>query len=185
MVRSETIKNTLFEIVTGDITLQDVDAIVNSSNTRLVIGGGVDGAIHRAGGPSILEECKIIGVCGVGEAVITTGGNLLAKYVIHTVGPVWAGGEANEKKYLQECYISSLKLAEERNIRSVAFPAISTGIYGYPKDKAAEVAVETILNYIISGTTLDTIRCCLINAPFFGLYDSSLSMLLQNNVILT
>ena len=136
------------ELIKGDITKLKVDAIVNAANSTLMGGGGVDGAIHRAGGPAILEECKKIvarqGGCKAGEAVITTGGDLPAKYVIHTVGPVWNGGKKNEAALLASCYKNSLKLAVENKIVSVGFPNISTGIYNYPKKEAAEIAVNTV-----------------------------------------
>ncbi|MDX5482004.1 MAG: O-acetyl-ADP-ribose deacetylase, partial [Hymenobacteraceae bacterium] len=140
------------EVMQGDITRQQVDAVVNAANSSLLGGGGVDGAIHRAGGPAILEECKQIrarqGECPTGEAVITTGGNLPAQYVIHTVGPVWAGGGKGEPELLANCYRSSLRIATEKGLRSIAFPNISTGVYGYPKDQAAKVAVQTVKAYL-------------------------------------
>ncbi len=135
----------------GDITKIQTDAIVNAANTSLLGGGGVDGAIHRAGGKQILEECIKIrnrqGGCKVGEAVITNGGNLFAKKVIHTVGPRWNEGNSNEGIKLKNCYLNSLKLAEENGIRSIAFPNISTGIYRFPKQKAAEIAVKTLSEF--------------------------------------
>jgi O-acetyl-ADP-ribose deacetylase (regulator of RNase III) len=136
------------QLVKCDITKIHVDAIVNAANTSLMGVGGVDGAIHRAGGPAILEACRAIvarhGGCKVGEAVITTGGNLPAKYVIHTVGPVWNGGYNNEEEKLANCYTSSLRLAVDNSIQTIAFPNISTGIYHFPKAKAAEIAVNTV-----------------------------------------
>jgi len=139
---------------TGDITLQAVDAIVNAANSSLMGGGGVDGAIHRAGGPAILEECRKLrnelwpdGLPD-GKAVITTGGNLRAKYVIHTVGPVWRGGSAGEPEALRNCYINSLALSAKHNLQSIAFPAISTGVYRYPKEAAAMVASNAIADFI-------------------------------------
>lgn len=139
------------ELIRGDITKMEVDAIVNAANTSLLGGGGVDGAIHRAGGKSILEECQKIrnkqGGCKVGEAVITNAGNLLAKKVIHTVGPRWNNGESNEAEKLKSCYLNSLKLVEENKLKTIAFPNISTGIYKFPKLKAAEIAIETIQSF--------------------------------------
>jgi O-acetyl-ADP-ribose deacetylase (regulator of RNase III) len=143
------------EIVRGDITKVIVDAIVNAANTSLLGGGGVDGAIHRAGGKAILDDCKKIiarqGGCKVGEAVITTAGNLNARFVIHTVGPVWNGGQKGEQEKLSNCYKNSLQLAIDNGCKSIAFPCISTGIYRYPVSEAARVAVDTVLKFL-SGT---------------------------------
>lgn len=143
---------TRIEILQGDITKLDVDAIVNAANSSLMGGGGVDGAIHRAGGPVILEQCRQIvarqGRCDTGNAVITSGGTLPAKYVIHTVGPVWRGGNSNEDKLLANAYLNSLKLALENNIETIAFPNISTGVYGFPKERAALIAVHTVQEFL-------------------------------------
>jgi O-acetyl-ADP-ribose deacetylase (regulator of RNase III) len=140
------------ELIKGDITQLNVDAIVNAANSSLMGGGGVDGAIHRAGGPAILDECRKIiarqGSCKTGNAVITTGGNLPAKFVIHTVGPVWNDGNNQEAEKLADCYRNSLELAVENNCKTIAFPNISTGIFGFPKDKAAEIAVKTVSEFI-------------------------------------
>lgn len=140
------------QILKGDITKVKVDAIVNAANSSLMGGGGVDGTIHRAGGPEILEECKQIvtqyGGCKTGEAVITTGGKLPSKYVIHTVGPVWKGGKNNEEQLLFNCYKNSLELAVKNNCKSVAFPNISTGVYSFPKKEAAKIAVESTIGFL-------------------------------------
>ena len=129
------------DIVQGDITEQDVDAVVNAANPSLLGGGGVDGAIHRAGGPEILEQCRRLGGCGVGEAKATTGGRLPARFVIHTVGPIWRGGDHGEREQMRAAHESALRLAQEIRAQSIAFPAISCGIYGFPVDEAAPIAI--------------------------------------------
>lgn len=134
-------------VIKGDITKLEVDAIVNAANTSLLGGGGVDGAIHRAGGPAILEECRKIGGCKTGEAVVTTAGDMPCGMVIHAVGPVWNGGHKNEPELLASAYRNSLDCARENEARTVAFPNISTGVYAYPKDEAARIAIDTVRNY--------------------------------------
>jgi O-acetyl-ADP-ribose deacetylase len=139
---------TRIKLLNGDITKLKVDAIVNAANSSLLGGGGVDGAIHRAAGPGLVVECKTLGGCPVGEAKVTSGYNLLAKFIIHTVGPVWHGGKNDEEKLLSDCYRNSMLIATHLKLKSIAFPNISTGIYGFPKEQAAEIALKTIKEYL-------------------------------------
>ena len=168
----------MISVVQGDITSMEIDAIVNAANTSLLGGGGVDGAIHRKGGPQILNECMAIrqqqGGCPVGEAVITSGGLLPAKYVIHTVGPVWNGGNNNEKDLLASAYINSLKIAEEKKFESVAFPNISTGIYGFPKKPAAEIAIAAVSQFIKTAKSVKQVTFVCFDEENFKIYQEML-----------
>lgn len=163
------VKQSNLSLIQGDITHQNTDAIVNAANSSLMGGGGVDGAIHRAGGPQILAECKqIVGKQGrlpTGQAVITTGGNLPAKYVIHTVGPIWHGGSSHEDQLLASAYRESLRLAEKNQLKSVAFPSIGTGAYGYPVAEAAGVALRTVMAFLKNEAVS-------VRAVMFVLFDS-------------
>ena len=158
----------------GDITTLTVDVVVNAANNSLMGGGGVDGAIHRAGGPAILKECmeiiERIGACATGDAVITTGGKLPARFVIHTVGPVWQGGRRNEPQLLENCYRNSLQLAQDYQLTSIAFPNISTGIYHYPKEKAAEIATKTVREFLASHNQPSEIIFACFDEENYSLY---------------
>jgi len=170
------------ELVEGDITLQDTDAIVNAANPSLLGGGGVDGAIHRAGGPEILAECRTLGGCATGDAKITTGGRLLARRVIHTVGPVyWRLGAEQAAKLLTSAYCRSLEVAAEHNLRSVAFPSISTGAYGYPLDEAAPVALRAVIDYLgVHDGPIRLVRFVLYDRQAYQAYEQALAQLASN-----
>jgi O-acetyl-ADP-ribose deacetylase len=158
-------------LVLGDITVQDTDAIVNAANSSLLGGGGVDGAIHRAAGPDLLQFCRTLGGCRTGEAVATPGFDLRARWIIHTVGPVWRGGDQGEADLLASCYRASLERAQEVEARSVAFPAISTGIFGYPINAAAEIAVRTVRG---ADAQVENIRFVCFDKATWGIYDDIL-----------
>ncbi|MEL1244321.1 O-acetyl-ADP-ribose deacetylase [Flavobacterium sp. DGU11] len=166
------------EVVKGDITKIEADAIVNAANSSLLGGGGVDGAIHSAGGKAILDECVAIrnrqGGCRTGEAVITTGGKLKAKYVIHTVGPVWNGGKSGEEQLLGDAYRNSLKIAVDNGIQTIAFPNISTGIYHFPKSKAAEIAIATVSDFLAENDSINKVVFVCFDDENYKLYQDLL-----------
>ncbi len=168
-------------LVAGDITRQDVEAIVNAANSSLMGGGGVDGAIHRAGGPAILEECKQIrdvsGRCPTGQTVITSGGNLKARFVIHAVGPVWHGGSANEATLLASAYTNSLRLAADAEVSSMAFPSISTGAYGYPVVEASAIALTTVKEFLRKDSSITDVRFVLFDQHTYDVYLETLENL--------
>jgi O-acetyl-ADP-ribose deacetylase (regulator of RNase III) len=162
------------ELVQGDITQQDTEAIVNAANSSLLGGGGVDGAIHRAGGPQILDECRKIGGCPPGEARITSGGRLKARYVIHTVGPIYHGGHSGEAQTLANAYRNSLALASQHGIKSLAFPSISTGAYGYPIGLAAAIALRTTIDYLQAHPEIELVRFVLFGQSAYDAYKKAL-----------
>jgi len=164
-------------VVQGDITLLDVDAIVNAAKPSLLGGGGVDGAIHRAAGPELLTECRTLGGCPTGEARITSGYGLKARHVIHTVGPVYRDGRSGEPELLRSCYQSSLRLAAERRLRSIAFPCISTGVYGYPAGDACETAVQAVLDWLDESALPEVVTFCCFLASDAELYRARLARL--------
>jgi O-acetyl-ADP-ribose deacetylase (regulator of RNase III) len=164
-------------IVEGDITQEKTDAIVNAANSGLRGGGGVDGAIHRAGGPAILEECRKIGHCPTGQAVITTGGNLPARYVIHTVGPVYRGGARNEAALLKSAYLESLRLASRNGLKRISFPAISAGAYGYPLHEAARIALTTARDYLKEHPEFDLVRFVLFGRQMYEVFSEEMKQL--------
>lgn len=160
------------QVIQGDITKLKVDAIVNAANTRLMGGGGVDGAIHRAAGPQLLEECQTLNGCETGSAKITKGFLLPAKFIIHAVGPVWRGGKNNEELLLASCYSTSLRLASENGCRSIAFPNISTGVYGFPKNKAIQIAVQQVYKFLNNSCLPEEVIFCCFDEENFKLYQS-------------
>ena len=177
------VNKTKLSLLQGDITRQSTDAIVNAANSGMMGGGGVDGAIHRAGGPAILEDCKQIisqqGRLPTGEAVITTGGNLKAKHVIHTVGPVWHGGHSGEPELLASAYHQSLRISVENGLKSVSFPSISTGAYGYPLKLAAPIALETVIDFLNRDESIKEVVFVLFEDKTYQAYARALEALLQ------
>lgn len=171
----------IIEIVKGDITKLKVDAIVNAANNSLLGGGGVDGAIHRAAGSLLLEECRKLNGCKTGEAKITKGYNLPAKFVIHTVGPVWNGGGDSEDKLLENCYKNSLTLAVKYNIKAIAFPAISTGAYGFPHNRAANVAIQTVLDFTSKNRLIEKVIFVCFDDKTFDIYHNELAQTQNKN----
>ncbi len=180
------IKQAVLELAEGDITKQDTEAIVNAANSSLLGGGGVDGAIHRAGGPQILAECRKLGGCETGDAKLTTGGRLQARYVIHTVGPIyWQENAVGAAKLLSSAYRRSLEVAAEHGIKSVAFPSISTGAYGYPLDEAAPIALQTVIDYLTGQDQvgIGSVRFVLYGWQAYQVYQRSLSQLMESTAV--
>ncbi|MCX6113364.1 MAG: O-acetyl-ADP-ribose deacetylase [Proteobacteria bacterium] len=170
------------KILLGDITEQDTCAIVNAANTTLLGGGGVDGAIHKKAGPRLLEECKTLGGCRTGEAKITKGYDLKAKYVIHTVGPVYGNGGEEKAKQLASCYKKSLELAAENRIKTISFPAISTGAYGYPVREASLIAINEVLKYLSKTHAIEEIRFVLFSEKAYNIYKTSYEELMNGKI---
>ncbi len=177
VMRELAIGTSRIELVHGDITKQDTEAIVNAANSSLLGGGGVDGAIHRAGGPAILTECKRLGGCQTGDAKITTAGNLQAKHVIHTVGPIYRGGGQGEAELLASAYRRSLEVAVEHGLSTISFPSISTGAYGYPIEPAARIALQTVADTLAANPQITTARFVLFSAGDLDTYEKGLSAL--------
>lgn len=168
---------TRIEIIIDDITKQNVDAIVNAANNALLGGGGVDGAIHNVAGNELLTECRTLNGCETGQAKITKGYKLPAKYIIHTVGPIWNDGQNNENELLANCYINCLKLAVENNIKTIAFPSISTGIYGFPIDKASEIALNEILSFLKENKMIELVKIVCFGQNDYNIYNKKYSEL--------
>jgi len=171
--RDEGMKNQV-EIIQSDITKLNIDVIVNAANTTLLGGSGVDGDIHRAAGPELLAECKMLGGCPTGEARLTRGYNLSAKFVIHTVGPVWYGGKNNEKKLLEKCYQNSLTLSNRNDLKTIAFPNISTGVYHFPKELAAQIAIVTVREFLENNENIERVIFCCFDEENYSIYQSLL-----------
>src|SRR5699024_5482283 len=167
-------KNTIITLIKGDITKEKVDGIVNAANNTLLGGGGVDGAIHKAGGPDILEQCKKIGGCPTGEARITTAGNMPSKYVIHTVGPIYKDGERREKDLLYNAYYGSLELAKEYKLKTIALPSISTGVYCYPIDEASDIAIKAVMDFIKKENFIEEVRFILFSDENYKIYEDKM-----------
>lgn len=176
-MKTITVAGATIELMEGDITEVSADAIVNAANQTLLGGGGVDGAIHRAGGPSILEECRGLGGCRTGEAKVTGAGRLPARYVIHAVGPVWHGGNRGEPELLASAYRASLARAEELGLHSIAFPSISTGAYGYPMEQAAGLALATVIEHLRAGSQLERVIFVLFGQKALAVYEAALDEL--------
>lgn len=168
------INNKILELTKGDITTEKTDAIANAANTRLAGGGGVDGAIHRAGGPEIMAECRKIGSCPTGEAVITTAGALPCKYVIHTAGPIYRSGKSGEAEKLESSYRNCMKRAAEKNLKSIAFPSISTGVYRYPLNEAAEIALRAVISILQENNSVELVRFILFDDKTLDAYTDTL-----------
>ena len=179
-MNAENLKSRI-EVVEGDITKQRVDAIVNAANTTLLGGGGVDGAIHRAAGPELLEECRALGGCPTGQAKITKGYKLPAQWVIHTVGPVWRDGRHGEEELLASCYRNSLALAEQKGVRTIAFPSISTGAYGFPLDKAARIAASEIEKFLERNGSMEKVVLVCFGKSAFDIHREALNEIRRPN----
>ena len=174
------VNKSYIEIIVGDITQQSTQAIVNAANSKLIPGGGVDGAIHKAAGPNLYQECKKLGGCKTGQAKLTKGYNLPSKYVIHTVGPIYKGLKKDKEK-LELCYINSLKIARNNDIKSISFPAISTGIYGYPIEEAAKIALTTVINDLEKKHVIELVRFVLYDSKGLDIYKKELKTLNKLN----